>query len=327
VTGGATYELSIDYLDNDPACKISARLWFFSAPNTSYLERQTSKTTTDSGDWQTITISGTVPTTATLAYVDIRMSTDAAWAGSGTFWADNARYFENGGTTNLIKNGSFEEWEAPTEPEFLTYKFEGLNPVVTGVIDKTAKTVEATVPYATEVTSLVASFTTNGATVKVNDVVQESGVTPNDFSSPVTYTLELGSVINNWVVTVNKVAPATRKDILSFKFEGLTPPVTGVINAAEHKVTAEVPFSTDLTALVPTITVSQYATISPASGEAQNFTNPVIYTVTAQDGSTQDWIVTVTKAAEGRTTLLFEDFENKVLIPSGWVLINGDGYT
>ncbi|HOK60460.1 MAG TPA: DUF5018 domain-containing protein [Tenuifilum sp.] len=327
VTGGATYEFNIDYLDNDPACKISARLWFFSAPNTSYLERKTSSATTDNADWQTITISGTAPAGATLAYVAIRMQTDAAWAGSGTFWADNARYFENGGTTNLIKNGSFEEWEAPTEPEFLTYKFEGLNPVVNGAIDKTAKTVTATVPFATDLTNLVASFTTNGATVKVNDVVQESGVTPNDFTNPITYKLELGSVNTNWVVTVSKAAPATGKDILSFRFEGLTPPVTGIINAAEHKVTAEVPFSTDLTTLVPTITVSQYATISPASGVAQNFTNPVTYTVTAQDGTTQAWEVTVTKAAEGRTTLLFEDFENKILIPSGWVLINGDGYT
>lgn len=329
VTGGTNYEYSIDYFDNDPACVISTRLWFFSAPNTSYLERKTSSTTVDSENWQTITISGTAPAGATLAYVAIRMQTDAGWGAAGnkgTFWADNARYFENGGTNNLILNGSFEEWEAPASPEFLTYKFEGLSPVVNGVIDKNAKTVTATVPYATDLTNLVATFTTNGATVKVNDVTQESGVTANDFTNPVTYNLELNSLTDNWVVTVTKAAPATGKDILSFRFEELTPPVTGIVNTAEHKINAEVPFSTDLTTLVPTITVSQYATISPASGVAQNFTNPVTYTVTAQDGTTQDWVVTVTKAAEGRTTLLFEDFENKVLIPSGWVLINGDGY-
>jgi hypothetical protein len=37
----------------------------------------------------------------------------------------------------------------------------------------------------------------------------------------------------------------------------------------------------------PTITVSGKATVSPASGEQQDFINPVKYTVTAEDGSQQ----------------------------------------
>jgi len=57
------------------------------------------------------------------------------------------------------------------------------------------------------------------------------------------------------------------------------------------------PLGTDVTNLTPTITVSQYATISPASGVAQDFTNPVTYTVTAQDNSTKSWTVTVTVQA------------------------------
>ena len=48
-----------------------------------------------------------------------------------------------------------------------------------------------------------------------------------------------------------------------------------------------------MTALVPTITISTAATISPASGVAQNFTNPVHYTVTAEDDSQQTYTVTV----------------------------------
>jgi hypothetical protein len=39
------------------------------------------------------------------------------------------------------------------------------------------------------------------------------------------------------------------------------------------------------------------ATVSPASGVAQNFTNPVNYTVTAADGSTAVYVVTVTVGA------------------------------
>ena len=44
--------------------------------------------------------------------------------------------------------------------------------------------------------------------------------------------------------------------------------------------------ATNLTSLTPTITVSTGADVSPESKVAQNFTSPVIYTVTAEDSTT-----------------------------------------
>jgi len=49
--------------------------------------------------------------------------------------------------------------------------------------------------------------------------------------------------------------------------------------------------------LVPTITHSGVE-IRPASGERQNFANPVEYTVTAEDGSTKVYTATATVATE-----------------------------
>ena len=49
--------------------------------------------------------------------------------------------------------------------------------------------ITATVPYTASISSLVANFTTSGSTVFVDDTVQTSGTTANDFSSPVTYTV------------------------------------------------------------------------------------------------------------------------------------------
>ena len=43
----------------------------------------------------------------------------------------------------------------------------------------------------------------------------------------------------------------------------------------------------------PTIIISEKATISPSDNIAQDFTNPVVYTVKAEDGSTTTYIVTV----------------------------------
>lgn len=73
----------------------------------------------------------------------------------------------------------------------------------------------------------------------------------------------------------------------------------GVVDDTEHTIAVEVPNGTAVTALTPTITVSTGATVSPASGTETNFTDPVDFTVTAEDGTTTcTYAVTVT-VAEG----------------------------
>lgn len=57
-------------------------------------------------------------------------------------------------------------------------------------------------------------------------------------------------------------------------------------------ILVSVPAFTDVTALRPVFATTGKM-ISPASGTSQNFSSPVIYTVTAQDGSTQKYTVIV----------------------------------
>ncbi len=176
-----------------------------------------------------------------------------------------------------------------SEKAILSYSINGVN----GTIDAVNHTVTLTLPYGTDRSNLVATFTLSAAaTAKVGATVQVSGTTANDFTSPVTYTVtaEDGST-QDWVVTVNLTAASTEKDILTFTIAGQ---VSSTIDAVAGTVTVVMPFGTNVTSLTPTITVSQYATINPASGVAQDFTNPVSYTVTAQDNSTKTWTVTVT---------------------------------
>ena len=65
----------------------------------------------------------------------------------------------------------------------------------------------------------------------------------------------------------------------------------GSINETTNEISIIVPETSDITALAPEIDISPGATISPASGSTQNFTNPVTYTVTAEDGSTETYTV------------------------------------
>ncbi|CAN0579554.1 unnamed protein product, partial [Ectocarpus sp. 12 AP-2014] len=69
-----------------------------------------------------------------------------------------------------------------------------------------------------------------------------------------------------------------------------------VISTVDGTVNIEVDNGTVLTALTPTIEVSDGASITPLSGEAQDFSSAFTYTVTAENGDIQDWTVTVTEA-------------------------------
>jgi hypothetical protein len=64
----------------------------------------------------------------------------------------------------------------------------------------------------------------------------------------------------------------------------------GVID--EDVITITVPYDTDITALAPVILFTGSA-VSPVPGAAQDFSGPVTYRVTADDGSTKDYMVTV----------------------------------
>ncbi len=83
---------------------------------------------------------------------------------------------------------------------------------------------------------------------------------------------------------------STEKAIITFVVEG----VSGTIDEAAKTIVLVLPNGTDLTSLSPTITISAFATVNPASGAAQDFTDPVGYTVTAEDGTSVGYTVTLT---------------------------------
>jgi hypothetical protein len=90
-----------------------------------------------------------------------------------------------------------------------------------------------------------------------------------------------------------KVLQSPKKDVLTFKFVDFNPISEGEIDTTNRKVTIRVPVATKVTVLAPTITVSQGATVSPASLVPQNFTAPLTYMVTAQDCTKRAYLVTV----------------------------------
>jgi hypothetical protein len=104
---------------------------------------------------------------------------------------------------------------------------------VTGSINEAAKTIAMTLPGGTNVTALVAMFMTTGASVKVGEVVQESGTTGNNFSNPMTYTVTAadGSTVA-YIVTVTAATGVNLFDGIYIGTWNKTCPTCGVVASA-----------------------------------------------------------------------------------------------
>ena len=167
------------------------------------------------------------------------------------------------------------------------FSFAALSPAVEGAISGTAITAAA--PATADLTKLVPTITVSDKA----SVSPASGVV-QDFSKEVTYTVTAeDGTKQEYKVNVSKAAAvkSSAKNILTVAFSGTSPVVNASVDTTAKTATALLPAGTDVTRLTPTITVSEKATINPASGVVQNFTNPVTYTVTAEDGSTKTFTV------------------------------------
>ncbi len=158
---------------------------------------------------------------------------------------------------------------------------------VSGTVDESNKMVRLDFPAGTDVTHLTPTIIiSNYATIE-----PASGVA-QDFTNPVYYTVTaMSGATAQYMVEAVVHDADNEKSILSFRFDALDD--SGVIDQIARTISFVLPAETDVTQLVPTIEVSEGATVEPASGVAQDFTNPVTYTVTALNGTTAVYTVTV----------------------------------
>jgi len=169
------------------------------------------------------------------------------------------------------------------------------------VIDQSAKTIDWTVPYGTNLAALAPTFTLSTGTC---DPV--SGTT-RDFSSSVSYTVTDGGTTNTYTVYGIEGPASPACDITAFD-AGL-PGSSAVVTTSgptTGSVIVQVPYGTTegaVNLLAPTYTLSAGATCdqtnSTTPSPALSFTTPVTYSVTAQDGTTiKDYTVTVVARLE-----------------------------
>ena len=177
----------------------------------------------------------------------------------------------------------------------------------TGVIDDASGQVAVSVPYGTPLTSLVASvslppFATMSPTPDI----------ANNYSSPLRFTITAqNGATRDYRVTVT-VLPNLRV-IQQFTLSKSRNPYLDrdysvQINQEQCTGTLALPAGMPIDRVIPTITVPQGSSVSPASGSTVNFNAPVSFTVTDNSGLTQNYVITITSAAETATltSLLIE---------------------
>ena len=188
------------------------------------------------------------------------------------------------------------------ETEIIAYSFA--EQIAPADINATEHKVNITVAEGTSLNGLVATYTlSEGATATVSGIEQESGVTPNNFTNTLAFKVTAENGVDNqlWqiIVDVEDSNLSDQANILNYAFAEQLIPAT--INSATREIEVLVAMDTDVSELVATFTLSENATakideVEQESGTTANdFTNPVVYTVTAENGYTVlDWTVTVT---------------------------------
>lgn len=187
------------------------------------------------------------------------------------------------------------------EKELLSFSFqEEFNPgVLTGdyPANITGDTIKISLAEGTDVTALAASFTFKGKYVSVKDHLQQSGVTKNDFTEPVSYSIEAEDGSTTRYITEIEFTEDVSFGLRSFSFLAEDNPLLSEdIPAGITGYTVSSTFTAPLVTLIPRFEAENAEVFigeePQISGEtAADFSKPVTYTLVSEHGATKDYTV------------------------------------
>ena len=160
-----------------------------------------------------------------------------------------------------------------------------------GTIDLASRSILVRLPevYDTQAMKVTDLTLSNGATCNISQ-----GATLN-MGAAQTLHVKNGDTFLDWTLSVLHDEARITQFYINDIYQG-------AIDQEAKTITVYVPGSVGLTGLVPTITYSRNATVTPGSGVAMDFTEPVKYTVTNNSAETT---YTVTVIAIGKPAALF----------------------
>jgi len=158
------------------------------------------------------------------------------------------------------------------------------------VINESTHSITFMMSVGADVTALIPSFTATGASVKVGTTAQTSALTPNDFTSPVTYTVtaEDGST-TNYTVTVTLASNIATITSNTYTISN---------NGTNSEAITNIPYNTSKTTFLAALIKGQ----ANQTWNDTGLTNPVVtgntLVVKAQDATTTVTYTLTVKAQE-----------------------------
>src|SRR5690625_1664240 len=165
-----------------------------------------------------------------------------------------------------------------------------------------------TFPINVNLSRLVAEFKTNHKSVslKINDELQQSGKTQNDFTKKVIYDLYVGEAKQrSYTVSITKEALSNSFKTFHFsekEMEYYQPTINDETGEISNE--NEIPKNIDITSLRPTFTLSEKDAIVKVNGVKQisglqrlDFSKSVTYTIEGEDGTSRDYTVSLNQGS------------------------------
>lgn len=155
-------------------------------------------------------------------------------------------------------------------------------------------TINFTVNIAVSKTVPLNALTLNFAISPKAKISPASGVV-QDFTTPKTYTVTAENG-KKQTFTITATNASDEKKIFRASIPSLNQDGTGVITS--NTVTFTLPYGTNVSNISIVATLSEGATATPAFGVARDYSNPVQHTITAANGSTQVYTVSIKYTAQ-----------------------------
>ena len=183
--------------------------------------------------------------------------------------------------------------------QITTFRIAGVSANIQG------EKIELSVPHDTRLLNITPELDYEGA------AILPSPLEPQDFRGPVEYTVMAQDGSTRAYSVHVTVAPNHSKAITHFRVFNIESKIVG------NSIMLVLPEGTDLTMLEPQIILSG-GSVMPPSGQKQDFSRPVMYTTTAEDGSTETYTVVASLAAGNANDIV--SFE----VPSVFTTLHGD---
>ncbi|WP_034057939.1 DUF5018 domain-containing protein [Lacinutrix jangbogonensis] len=187
-----------------------------------------------------------------------------------------------------------------SENKILSFKIENNGDVFNGIINQDSKAITVVVNDL-DISNLISPE----ITISNKAIITPSASVSFNFSIPVAFTVKAENG-DEAIYTVTTIRSDSK--ILSFNISPNGTEYIGVIDHTNNTVSIETMGIEIDNTLIPNISISQGATINPSLNVAQDFSLPISYTVTAENGEQRTYSVIInnTPLSNEKRILSFE---------------------